>query len=750
MPIKWNNETRQAEIYPEHITDVRSGTGKHDVNDVKRWLSNINNANGIALKLHPPFFMLDFDLKNTDDKSIYNEWFRIVEATNSDVLKKICIEKTRSGGYHVYSKYPGVSHKKMLAASEKGSEVISIYTGGLLSFCSPTAGYSLFHNEFTDIEELTSEEFDMIVSAAMHFNKYKPKEGDYVPGEIISYPVEYESTAMLFDNNCTDDMFEQLLNGIDLFPIKDTRNKKEKHGHTYYLYLRKGSVASFSAKVRFDKKRLFIFSASMTSFPNFHTKIDDNDKSWRLTPTRIIFYSNGKDWDKTLHIIKDLCKQNNIDLPQQKPITNQPIQHEDRLKFPIDIFPEVVQQYITAQSIQHEYLCGAVLAAVSTSIGNTAVFYPMPGYKVKPVLYLAIVAPPGASKSPAINKAFQPLEQIDQKLFENYEKDMIAYKEAMAIYEANKKQGEKPEPPYFPQTLIKDSTIEMVAKILTYNKMGCCLLADELVGFLNRMNQYKAGDEIQKWLELWSGEPVLIQRITREANKITDPFCGICGGIQPGVLEAMSREENQHNGFYHRFLFIYPEPQPKNNWELVFVPGTVREGFFNMFDDLTSFRDKEQAIYTMTDKANDLYKQWFDFKNKYYNRAANDNVKGIIAKYQNYCLRFALIIQIMQDTKVRDFRINHIAMEGAIRLTEYFLGNMNKAIKILAPETPADKLQGNWDKLFKDLPSNFTTKTIVTMAGNLGIKESNCKVFLLRQEGKLFRKLERGEYEKLF
>lgn len=309
---------------------------------------------------------------------------------------------------------------------------------------------------------------------------------------------------------------------------------------------------------------------------------------------------------------------------------------------------------------------------------------------------------------------------------------------------------EKPEPPFFPQTIIKDSTIEMVAKILTYNKMGCCLLADELVGFLNRMNQYKAGDEVQKWLELWSGEPVLIQRITREANKIPDPFCSICGGIQPGVLEAMSREENQHNGFYHRFLFIYPEPQMKANWERIFIPENIKDGFYNMFEHLTRYRMMDQTVYTLSDHANELYRQWFDFKNKYYNRAVDDNVKGIIAKYQNYCLRFSLIIQIMRDTLTRTRVVDHISMEGAIRLTEYFLGNMNKAIKILAPETPADKLQGHWEKLFTMLPANFSTKTIVTAAATLGIKESACKVFLLRQEGKLFRKLERGEYEKLF
>ena len=157
LPLKWNAETKQAEVYPEHVTDVRSGNGRHDMNDVQRWLSDMVNANGIALKLYPPFFMFDFDLKNTDDKTVYQEWFRMVESTNSDALRKVCIEQTRSGGFHVYAKFSNVSHKKMLAASEDGHEVISIYTGGLLSFCSPTPGYTIIHNDFSDIEELSSD-----------------------------------------------------------------------------------------------------------------------------------------------------------------------------------------------------------------------------------------------------------------------------------------------------------------------------------------------------------------------------------------------------------------------------------------------------------------------------------------------------------------------------------------------------------------------------------------------------------------
>ena len=748
LPIFWDIEKKTATGYPEHVTDVQSGNGKHDLNDVKRWLQNITNANGIALKLYPPFFMFDFDLKNTTDKTVFDHWLKKVNATNSDVLSKLCIEKTRSGGYHVYAKFSQVSHKKMLAASEDGKEVISIYTGGLLSFCYPTPEYNLIHNDFTDIEELTQDEFDLLTACGLFFNKYTPKDGEYVPGEVIDYPIEYESIAMQFDNKCTDDLFEKLLNTLELFPVKDQRAKRVKDGATYFFYLRKGSVAAYSAKARFDKKRLFIFSGSFIKFPNFHTRINEADKSWRLTPTKIIFYYFDKDWGKTIDTIRELSEEYKIELVETSK-AKQPIQ--DRLKFPYDIFPESVQQYIFCQSIQHEYLAAAILSAISTTIGNSVVLYPMPGYRVKSILYMAIVAPPGASKTPAINKAFEPIERIDQKMFEEYEAKMIDYKKLLTEYEQNKKSGgEKPEQPFFPQTLIKDSTIEMVAKILTFNKNGCCLLADELIGFLNRMNQYKQGDEIQKWLELWSGSSILIQRVTREANKIPDACCSILGGIQPGVVDAMGKDENQYNGFYHRFLFVYPEPWTKVEWKQIFVPESVQDSFYYLFESLYKLRSEDQMYYFLSDKANEIYKEWFDGKNKYYDKSDNDNVKGIIAKYQDYCLRFSLIIQVVTDGNKRSTIVTHLSMERAIRLTEYFLGNINKILKILSPESPADKLDPKWKAIYDELPENFTTKTIVTVSMAKGNSPAVTKVVLGRWTGKLVQKTNRGEYEKIF
>lgn len=744
VPVDWDPVNKNVLKFPEYKTDIESNGEYHTINDVSRWMQDLNKMNGLALRMKPPFFMFDFDLKNTNNKELFKEFMLMVESTNDEVLKKLCIEKTRNGGYHIYSKFSKVEHKKPLAKSSDNREVISIYTGGLLSFCSPTPGYELIHNELTDIEELTQDEFDCLVAICSHFNEYDDIEINR-DAIIIDYPKEYEELALLFDLSCTDELFNQLLESIDLYEIKNHKFSHKK----YAAYLRKGSLADYSAKVYFGKiKKLLIMSGSFTDYPNFHSRISSDDHSWILTPTRFIYYKCKQDWIATKQTIELLCEQNDIDI--SKPIVKEEVK-QDRSKFPFDIFPDAIQLFIKRQVIQHEYLAGGILAAVSTAIGNTCVMEAMQGYIVKPILYMAIVAP-RASKTPALNKAFKPFQEYDAETYKAYKLAYEDYKLDEQKYKSKKNKDEPaPEPPPFHQLIIRDSTIEMIANILSVNQYGCCLLNDELIGFIKKMNKYNSNnDELEKWLSLWSGEPLLVQRIQRGIDKIDKPFCTIVGGVQPGVLTTLSSNENEHNGFFHRFLFVFPEPQDKQEWRQIFIPYEILNGYRNFIFGLLGMRKEVICIYYMEDKASQLYKSWFDNKNIKYNKATSDHIKGIIAKYQDYCLRFALIIQVMEDYNYRErCTITQGAMEKAIRLTEYFLDNMLKAMKVLTPESPVDKLQPQQQKLYSKLPQAFKLKTAIEVGNELGLKEATVKTFINRQK-ELFTQIARGSYEKTY
>lgn len=731
IPLIWDSESKTASshcIAHSEITDINY-TDKTFGNFVK----SLDGVNGIAIKLFSPFGCIDFDMKNTDDKEVFNKWLVAICAIDDEILSKVCIERTRNAGIHVYIKYPKLTSKMSLAKTSEGDEVIAIYTGGTLSYCDPTPGYEMYHNEWQDLQELTDEQFDILTSNAIVFNEckdifYSGNEGSSEPVKV-SYPIEYENIALQFDSNVTDEYFDHMLNEINLYRVNDYKyTKKDK----FVAYLRKGSVAKYSAKVYFGAKRLLIFSASMNNFPNWSNRQNENDHNWSLSPTKILYYKNDRDWISTIEEIKVIADSIGLELVEHKPVTDQELIPKDRLKFPYDIFPDVVQNYISSHNFQHEYLAGFALAAFSTAIGNSVSLLANEGYMVKPILYMAVVAPPGASKTPSLKSMFKFINSVDSDSYKCFVRERDDFKKQLSEFKNQKKGGilKEPEPPIMRQMVINDSTIEMAVKILKYNPMGCCVVADELAGFLKRMVRYE-GDEKEKWLEMWSGGNIKIQRMAREEDIVEDVFCSIVGGIQPGVLDALSTKENAHNGFYHRFLFVYPKPMDKPSWQVYQTPDHVKTEMANLFHTIFHQRN-ERVVYRMSEGANDLYAEWYNNKNTKYNRSSTDDPKGIIAKYQDYCLRFALILQVMHDGGTRFNMVESNNMERAIRLTEYFFGNMHKAMKVLAPETPVDKLSGNHLEFYNALPPSFTSKTAIEVAKNYNIKGPNCKMLLMR------------------
>lgn len=170
VPLRWNLKKKEPDYHPSH--------GKKDSDTKLSWpviesmyRSISPYVNGLALKLFTPFGMFDFDLKNTNDKTIYDEWVKLIKDRYPEALEKICVEKTRSGGYHAYIRYTDIGNNKIaLAKAANGSEIISIYTGGLLSYCAPTPGYEHISGKLNELENLTHEEFNFMRETATTFN----------------------------------------------------------------------------------------------------------------------------------------------------------------------------------------------------------------------------------------------------------------------------------------------------------------------------------------------------------------------------------------------------------------------------------------------------------------------------------------------------------------------------------------------------------------------------------------------------
>jgi hypothetical protein len=312
VPLQWDAKLRIAIRHPRH-----EATKIPPFSDIERMYLDMEPVTGIAIKLLPPFGMFDFDEKHNPEPSqpMIKSFLRIVEAERPCILKKVCIETTRSGGCHVYFKYP-VSSKIMLARNEQGEETISIYANGLLSYSWPTPGYEAIHNDFTDIETLQEEEFNFLMEVSRTFNKYEPKPSDYTPGTLAIYPEVHDQILSYFDRHCPDQVFENCIREQDLHP---TGKKKTKEGRDYHFYLRKGSTADFSAKVCFSPKRLLVFSGSITNLPNFHSRQGHDDREWVITPSKLIYYCGSKNWDDVAARVTEIMRIHDVPLPELMP-----------------------------------------------------------------------------------------------------------------------------------------------------------------------------------------------------------------------------------------------------------------------------------------------------------------------------------------------------------------------------------------------------------------------------------------------
>src|SRR5690606_8877603 len=189
-----------------------------------------------------------------------------------------------------------------------------------------------------------------------------------------------------------------------------------------------------SAKVYYESRRVLLFTSSLSGYPSYMDRVSNDDHTWVLTPSKIIYYKNDRDWISTIDEIKMICDSADIMIEEQTPVTNTEIIKSDRLKFPTDVFPETVQRFLSVQRIQYEYLAAGVLGVISTAMGNNSTLLANGGYDVKGIIYLAIVAPPGASKSPALKATFKPLEMIDSESYKRYKEQYKEYKESLTAY----------------------------------------------------------------------------------------------------------------------------------------------------------------------------------------------------------------------------------------------------------------------------------------------------------------------------
>lgn len=131
---------------------------------------------------------IDVDLKYDITGTIFTDYKKTISSINPELLKKLVVQKTVSGGYHLIYRCENIEGNKKLAqryATEaeklKGEKIKVLFeTRGEHGYiaCYPTPGYELVYGTFDKIQTITPDERETLFSVAYSFNEvvkeYRP------------------------------------------------------------------------------------------------------------------------------------------------------------------------------------------------------------------------------------------------------------------------------------------------------------------------------------------------------------------------------------------------------------------------------------------------------------------------------------------------------------------------------------------------------------------------------------------------
>jgi hypothetical protein len=429
--------------------------------------------------------------------------------------------------------------------------------------------------------------------------------------------------------------------------------------------------------------------------------------------------------------------------------------------FPLEAFPKIIQEIIHATkeglNFPIDFTGASFLYAVSVAIGNTCRVEVRIGWLESAAIYLAIVGRAGTNKSHPLSFALQPILDLDNKTYRQYEKQKHEYEKAIiSTKKEREKQGfDEPIKPVWNKFLLSDFTPEALAEVHKHNKRGIGVYVDELAGWFKNFNRYNKGSEMEFWLSVWSGKPINIDRKTGEPVFIPKPFISVCGTIQNGILNELAKESRTQNGFIDRILFVIPDNMQKEYWSETDLSSDVSANWRSILTKLLQLPIKydetlspNPLVLKFTPTAKQILVEWQKVNTDLINDTENDTLNSIYSKLEMHIVRLALILELMRYACNESDKqaISVESIQGAIKLVEYFKKSAVKVNSIISNANPLDKLTSSQQALYSKLPNTFTTETGLKVSEKLGVAERTFKRFL--NEDELFIRIKRGEYEK--
>jgi putative DNA primase/helicase len=348
-------------------------------------------------------------------------------------------------------------------------------------------------------------------------------------------------------------------------------------------------------------------------------------------------------------------------------------------KFDPDLLPEslrpLVEDVAERMQVPLDFPAIVAIACLSGAVGRRAIVQPKrvdSGWTITPNLWAAIVAPPGAMKSPCIDAITTPLKRVEADWRKRYEEALkrhavaveegelrlSAWKES---YKVSCKSG-KPAParpeftieePKCKRLLVHDATFESLHRIMADNPGGVMVIRDELSGWMAQLDREGREGERAFCLQAWNGNsPFTLDRIGRGSIHVDACCMSMLGGIQPGRLRSYLADAladgPSNDGLMQRFqLLVWPDLG--GEWRYVDrKPDNVaEEQAARIYKRLAEMDPEAQPRYRFDDAAQELFIEWLaELENRLRHEPMHPALAAHLSKYRKLMPSLGLLFEL--------------------------------------------------------------------------------------------------------
>jgi putative DNA primase/helicase len=340
-----------------------------------------------------------------------------------------------------------------------------------------------------------------------------------------------------------------------------------------------------------------------------------------------------------------------------------------------DSFRALVEDVAMRMQVPMDFPAVVTMLGLAGVVNRRATIQPKAqdsSWIVVPNLWGGIVGESGVLKSPVIQAAARPLNQIQNKwhfehkeakkdygrMKEEYELRLAVWKEQFKL--ASKKghavpdrPEDEPEEPKWRRFIVNDSTFEALHENMSKNPAGILVIRDELTGWWSTLDREGREGERAFCLEAWNGDTSFtIDRIGRGTIYVEACCMSILGGITPGRLRSYLadalRDGPSNDGLIQRFqLLAYPDIAP--NWKYVDqAPDSASlERVERVFRKLVGLGCDNPLRFRFSPDAQQLFIEWLsDLETKLRGGELHPALVSHLSKYRKLMPALALLLEL--------------------------------------------------------------------------------------------------------